>query len=223
MEDLSNWDFAVDFTARDAAALMLGFEPPQTSTELGAIRPVIERMKDSYGSAHFYHENTLNPKDEEIEPTLPIDRLESKAMLSRLNAPEGSYGIEFYYWLIDDLASHFDRQLFTRKELARWLCAIDMKSVYNFDRDKIKAANDISDAYIDPADLPHELSVANISFRAVVKGYGDGPLTFKNKLIAYLKKNYPDLSTEAVKRIATVANPAKAPGRRKSSGECPRY
>ncbi len=74
-------------------------------------------------------------------------------------------------------------------------------------------------AEIDPADLPTELSAANIAHRAVSNGFGDKEATFKNRLIAYLEASFPDLTAEAVKRISTVANPDKAPGRRKSGVE----
>ncbi|MES2189145.1 MAG: hypothetical protein V4454_03420 [Pseudomonadota bacterium] len=68
---------------------------------------------------------------------------------------------------------------------------------------------------LDPADLPAELDAANIAFRAVTQGYGDPLVTFKNRLIDYLKKNFPNLGHEAVQRIATVANPDKTTGRKK--------
>ena len=72
---------------------------------------------------------------------------------------------------------------------------------------------------IDPADLPDELSAANIAFRAVTNGHGDPLATFRNRLIGYLETNFPNLSDDAVKRIATVANPDKKTGRKKSNAE----
>jgi hypothetical protein len=70
-----------------------------------------------------------------------------------------------------------------------------------------------------PDDLPEELYLANVAFRAVMNGYGDKSATFKNRLIEYLKANYPYLKKEVVKRISTVANTDKAPGRKKSCME----
>lgn len=77
----------------------------------------------------------------------------------------------------------------------------------------------VAESDIDPADLPDELYAANNAFRAVTHGHGDPLATFKNRLIGYLEKQFPDLSDDAVKRIATVANPNKAPGRKKSNAE----
>ena len=72
---------------------------------------------------------------------------------------------------------------------------------------------------IDPLDLPEELDAANMAFQAVHKGFGDKKETFKNRVISYLKKYYPRMTSEAMKRIATVVNPDKAPGRKKSGDE----
>jgi hypothetical protein len=72
---------------------------------------------------------------------------------------------------------------------------------------------------IDPADLPDELSAANIAFRAVTNGHGEKSKTFRNRLIDYLEKNFTRLNNEAVQRIATVANPDKGRGRKKSNAE----
>ena len=68
---------------------------------------------------------------------------------------------------------------------------------------------------IDPADLPDELDMANQAFRAVSKGFGNKDATFKSRLITYLETTFPKLNGTTVDRIATVANPDKARGRRK--------
>lgn len=88
------------------------------------------------------------------------------------------------------------------------------------DQMQIKTTNDPSNEdEIDPSDYPIELSAANIAFRAVRNGYGDLTATFKRRLIHFLESSYPDLRAEAVQRIATVANPDKAPGRKKRKAE----
>jgi hypothetical protein len=72
---------------------------------------------------------------------------------------------------------------------------------------------------IDPSDLPMELDAANVAFRAVFNGYGDKSATFRNRLIDYLEKTFIGLNSEAVQRIATVANPDKVRGRKKAGTE----
>lgn len=68
--------------------------------------------------------------------------------------------------------------------------------------------------YVDPADLPDELSTAGIAFRAVKNGYGDQTIPPKKRISAYLKEYYPDLKKEAIERISIVANPDRTPGRK---------
>ena len=77
----------------------------------------------------------------------------------------------------------------------------------------------ITESEIDPVDLPDELHTANIAFRAVKNGHGDRTATPENRLISYLEKNFTDLKPEAIKRIATVANPDKTTGRKKRDKE----
>jgi len=67
---------------------------------------------------------------------------------------------------------------------------------------------------IDPADLPKELDMANMAFRAVSNGHGNPADTFRNRLITYLKETYPTMTNEEITRIATVANPDKTRGRK---------
>jgi hypothetical protein len=71
----------------------------------------------------------------------------------------------------------------------------------------------------DPADLPDELYMANVAFRAVTNGYGEQSDTFRNRLISYLKLTYPNLKNDPLQRIATVANPDKSTGRKRRSPE----
>jgi hypothetical protein len=93
--------------------------------------------------------------------------------------------------------------------------AVMMSEVALFEDSASHAENGV----IDPADLPEELSAANIAFRAVSNGYGDVNAPFKRRLIDYLEKHYLAkkllASHEAVERIATVANPDKSPGRKR--------
>jgi hypothetical protein len=71
----------------------------------------------------------------------------------------------------------------------------------------------------DPADLPDELYMANLAFRAVTNGHGKQSDTFRNRIISYLKLNYPNLKNDPLQRIATVGNPDKSTGRKRRSPE----
>ena len=75
--------------------------------------------------------------------------------------------------------------------------------------------DEVEAAAIDPSDFPLELDAANTAFRAITNGYGLQIGTARNRLIDFLRKNYPDFNSEQVQRIATVANPDKTTGRKK--------
>jgi hypothetical protein len=76
-----------------------------------------------------------------------------------------------------------------------------------------RAEATVAEPDVDPSDLPAELDAAKIAFRAVTNGYGDAA-TFRNRLIQYLEEHFPSFRPEAVKRIATLANPDKTTGRK---------
>lgn len=123
----------------------------------------------------------------------------------------------------------FLRTKFSRGEIFNWLQNNGYNSKYSFgsSSEEIRSiakgfggseeTNDLVDEEFDPSDNPTELDIANLAFHIVRKGYGDTTATFRNRLIEFLKEEYPGLKREAVDRIATVANPDKAPGRKPRS------
>lgn len=119
-------------------------------------------------------------------------------------------------WMSSDL-----REFFAQSDLDFPESEINKLQRNNPSPIAIKAATTeaIGDAGIDPIDLPDEMQLAGIAYRAVINGYGDRAATFKNRLIDYLEKTYTDLKSEAVKRIATVANPDKTTGRKRRDRE----
>ena len=65
----------------------------------------------------------------------------------------------------------------------------------------------------DPSDLPDELDCALMALRAIRNGYGT-ETTPRKRIVEWLAAHRPDLTDDARKRIATVANPDKATGRK---------
>jgi hypothetical protein len=133
------------------------------------------------------------------------------------------------YWEIPDATIRrgmpVNRLMVTNEdalELARWLWSrffdSDPPSSEAL-RERKPLAPQPESLEIDPADLPAELDAANVAFRAVTNGHGDPAATPRNRLIDYLEKNFPDFKPEQVQRIATVANPDKSTGRKKSAKE----
>lgn len=224
MNEFEGWDFAIDFSPNEAAALIVGKQPsPKRDEEW---EPIFRRMQLAYELAFEHHRNTLNPTGERLGSELDPQMLQSDAMSCRhANCSPSDSTVEshlFWDWLQHEPSSDFGNQRFTRMELIRWVGAIGMKSVYQFDRSiSLEAATYSGTPYtdIDPSDLPIELDAANVAYRAVLNAYGNQSETFKKRLIAYLQENYTDLKPEAVQRIATVANPDKSAGRKKRNKE----
>lgn len=227
MIDLSHWDIADEFTAAQVSILMHGQDPnivlARNQAVAGALQsqflPAYERMNRSYDKARRYFRQAMNPPAY-FNGVAQKDILQSVDMCSELADCDPSDGSHcyFYEWLGDDGLSAFETQRFSVEETARWVQAVGQPSLYNFgggNKRPTAATPVIQD--IDPSDLPDELDYANQAFRAVINGYGDAGATFKNNVADYLAKTYPSLKPEAVQRIATVANPDRSPGRKKSS------
>ncbi|MDN3920400.1 hypothetical protein [Roseateles violae] len=223
MTDLSHWNFAARFTAREAAALILGYEPDDAWKPNAGVSHrlsvVYERMR------HDFDEVVRNcrrmrearkPGNFDIPAFLSAGLLISESLYAELKRPITAAQDNFMPIRHVEFAK-FDTQVFKRKAIQIWVRNNKMDSAYDFsspaerDLTRTEAAQAIE---IDPADLPDELHAANIAFRAVTNGHGDPEATFKNRLMQYLRANF-DFSDEAVQRIATVANPDKSAGRRK--------
>jgi hypothetical protein len=204
MADLSHWDFAVDFSGFDAAALILGIEPKEACDEESRISPIYKRIADDY---------ELSKLDCELstEGAAP-EHLRSVMLMLMEHSLE--YRDELFAWMAD-ARSQEENQKFSRKELARWLSVIGMTSVYEFDRAGAGATNDpVSESEIDPSDYPDELSAANIAFRAITNGYGNQSKPPRARLEDFLRERYPAFGPTRIDRIATVANPDKTTGRK---------
>lgn len=232
MNDLSHWDFSADFTGAQAVALVFGLDlndiqAKQSMGVLGAdasakFAPACERMKQCYDAARGYcHDSLRPPRDwDEKRPAVMLHSVELSRRIQELDPEFDHY---LCNWLGDESYSGFDTQRFARSEIVAWLACIGQVSIYAFDGGQPTNPGSGSaadnESTIDPEDLPSELDCANQAFRAVSNGFGDPTATFKNRLTDYLEKTHTTLTQEAVKRIATVANPDKSPGRQKSSSK----
>ena len=212
MADLSHWDFAVEFSAKEVAALIVGLDPVSILLKGDAYlllsEPVLQRI--------IRAEATAMRSVQKGQPC-PLDSLKNNIAKRQETNPKAD---SWKTVVVDLLLSSDDDYKVERAEISRWLKAIDLQSVYQFDLVASSADGAIqSNEEIDPSDLPPELDAANMAYRAITKGYGDQSATARNRLIDFLKKNYPGFKAEQVLRIATVANPDKTTGRKKGGKE----
>ncbi len=166
MDDLSHWDFAPDFTAHEAATLIIGDNP--TSLTNAKVKPVLARMQRDYESLKDWFKSQLDVcfqltsdakvpdarrklyskaesklwEKEQIEllrqrrTEQPLIWLESVRMAYAwvYGASQDASVGALLYAILDKKKSEFGAQRFSREEVSRWLTAIGMKSVYQFDR-----------------------------------------------------------------------------------------
>ena len=133
---------------------------------------------------------------------------------------------------VSEIATNRDGYLVRLDDVSAWLRTQGIeigyaigsteKAIWSEDESEIiniGAPEQVAEFNIDPADFPEELHAANIAFRAITNGHGNPNATFRNRLISYLETSFPNLNNETVQRIATVANPDKGRGRKKSNAE----
>lgn len=136
MVDLSHWDFANTFSGVQAAWLMLGIDPPGAGLDDKRIVPVIQRMKQDYenalGAAVWAHDFAASPKGALPDPMEGPMHLYSLKMFHATGHEFNVDRIKEKHWLKNDGETDFDVQQFHRDELARWLGATGMSSIYKF-------------------------------------------------------------------------------------------
>lgn len=233
MDDFSDWVFVRNFIAYDASFLIKGIDPSNNTTNINA-NHIIERMKDDYKHAidNFTFELIIEPslnngsfksedydwhKHEIIDRKITLFSIEMDNLKNKFD-----YGdeISIIDWL-NSTESEFKHQRFSREELSRWIADNNLVSKYEFTQKQYTKVIDDQPIYteIDPSELPLELDIANVAFRAIFNGYGDKSDTFKKRLLDYLQNYHPHLTQEAIQRIATVANHDKTVGRKKTTSK----
>jgi hypothetical protein len=147
MADLTHWDFAEHFKAKEAAELILGIPPEQSNNEepsnpdevvlIEKITPVLRRMERAYrcaGATLNAAATWSNPDSTqyslEIFPTIP-EELHSELMVST-RSDLTNFSLSLFGNNTE--LSPFNTVYFSREEIDRWLTAIGMQSVYPFNR-----------------------------------------------------------------------------------------
>lgn len=139
MESLSHWDSADEFTGQAAAALVLGIEPNSlgsSGTEQDRLNVVCNRMALDYEKAlkRLYHEafNTYPEDPQEIYSNSAHELKSVKLKNLCTQWIENEEDSPLTDWLLNDNASAFQAQKFSRETLADWLDAIKLKTAYQF-------------------------------------------------------------------------------------------
>lgn len=215
MVDLSHWNFAKNFSGFQISALILGVDPYKPNNDIARIHVVQDRLALDYQRAVQRALAEFGPFKENL-PARPDDLFVSADLDELWSSATALSCSDLEAWAIDEEKSNFSRQKFSRNSVISWVKSTGVTSKYKFDLNEFSPLEVDSEDSFDPADLPEELFLANIAFRAVKNGHGNPSATYRNRLIDYLKKEHPELNNEAIDRIATVANPDKSRGRKKN-------
>lgn len=136
MADLSNWDFAPAFSGIQAALLILGIDPTNAGQDDRKIVPVIQRMREDYkgalGAAVLARDLQDSSKGNLPDPMQGPKNLYSRRMFHPTGYEYNLDRLKEGHWLSDEGETTFDTQQFLRDEVARWLGATGMSSVYKF-------------------------------------------------------------------------------------------
>ena len=139
MTDLARWDRINKFTAKEAAALILGFDPIDPEAPIWKTVPVLKEMRAAYEDAVMYVVVTLNQDDGDPDAvsfdTQGLEFMGESLQSFYISTPK--FDEQFF----GPLANHVHRfsewfdscEKFSRPEIFRWLAAKGIKSEYQFD------------------------------------------------------------------------------------------
>lgn len=141
MQDFSAWHFARHFSSFQAASLILGVEPNNSSEEQRErIQIVVQRLKHSYTVIKAVIKAAIF-KSQNEEEALKAELKNYAQSVGLLSDDLDIFCFEYYsfdrktplaQWFEDEEQSDFKVQRFTRREIARWLKVNGLESAYPF-------------------------------------------------------------------------------------------
>lgn len=144
--DLLHWNFQNNFSAREAAALILGLDPNSPNIEEWRLDAVLRRMQRDYKAILNAHSERYVYDDDEYEHEETLELLdEARSLDATLSSVWMELLVDFLYedrsddpdaefddWLSDPHQTDFNSQMFSRREIDRWLKTIGLVSRYEF-------------------------------------------------------------------------------------------
>ncbi len=141
MDSLAHWDYAQQFSGYEAAALIVGIDPNKqnmSSMDQSGLKVVLERLELNYQHALMKHAhegmNMAIDGHEVSENGFPCALTSLSLNRLRLINDSDHEDLSFSEWLLDERASSFGAQRFSRDTIANWLDACHLDSVYAFKR-----------------------------------------------------------------------------------------
>jgi hypothetical protein len=131
---LINWNLAPDFSGDEITALVLGEAPTLSNYTNNRGLPLYRKLENSYNAFRRWHDldGRVPVKWQEIGVSSKDEMLYSIDVEERLSHFDPDDADNRSKWLASDEHSGFASQRFTRTEVARWLTACGIQSVYKF-------------------------------------------------------------------------------------------
>lgn len=134
--NLSRWDLADEFTANEAACLMLGFDPHNPDAPTWAIEPILKRMRESYrrtaiGIVLSLQEDKDSPEGLKVSNFMEL--MGRELTFFYLETDRQSSDLRPSDEVMTRLSAGFEQDTFRRPEIARWLSLFQIESKYQFD------------------------------------------------------------------------------------------
>lgn len=141
MDSLAHWDYAVQFSGYEAAALILGIDPGKPDLPKwneSPIKAIYDRMALHYGHAlkrHYFDAFNMELSHTEAQEMETYRSFELASLtLNGLcrTLQHDQEDTNSTDWLTNDQRSAFGNQAFSREAIADWLTANGLDSVYQF-------------------------------------------------------------------------------------------
>lgn len=134
--NLSRWDLVDEFTAKEAACLILGLDAHDPAAPTWAVEPILKRMRESYERTAICMVLDLQ-QDKNNQEGLKVrnfmELMGRKLMFFYFETERQSGDLRPTDEVTDRLCKWFDQDTFRRPEIARWLSLFSIESKYPFD------------------------------------------------------------------------------------------
>lgn len=138
-KNLSRWDLIDEFTAQQAACLMLGMDPNDPKASTWETEPILIRMRESYqrtaiGIVFKLREDDSNPEGVKMVGDF-MELMGRRLSFFYFETERQAEDVRQADDVITRLSGWFDQEMFRRPELVRWLSLLEIESQYQFDKD----------------------------------------------------------------------------------------
>ena len=138
MAGFLSWEFALDFSANDAAALIVGIDPRDSDIDQSRLYVVLDRIENDYrlalteASAYGFGSPDVNGFSATALPCVELVKLVDSVESDRM-FPIVDGVIPLETWLKAKRQNQFQNQQFSRGALIAWLRSTGLTSIYPFD------------------------------------------------------------------------------------------